>query len=108
MKNDKKNLPAERTEELLALLKVRFEKNMKRHKGLDWNKIQAKLEANPEKLWSLNEMDTTGGEPDVVGYDKKTDEYIFYDSRPYGVLYQSNNKKSVHVGSARVQALAPG
>jgi hypothetical protein len=60
-------------------LKARFEKNMKHHKGLEWAKIQAKLEANPEKLWSLNEMETTGGEPDVVGYDKKTGEYIFYD-----------------------------
>ena len=85
-KRDKKQLspqqpalPAGRREELLKTLKARFEKNMKRHKGLEWNKVQAKLEANPEKLWSLNEMETSGGEPDVVGYDKKTDEYIFYD-----------------------------
>ena len=75
----KRNLsPAER-EELLGVLKARFEKNMGRHKGLDWSKVQAKLEANPEKLWSLNEMERTGGEPDVVGHDKKTGEYVFYD-----------------------------
>ena len=66
-------------EELLKTLKARFEKNMNRHKGLDWAKVQAKLEANPQKLRSLNEMETTGGEPDVVGHDKKTGEYIFYD-----------------------------
>jgi Protein of unknown function (DUF4256) len=66
-------------EELLRLLKVRFEKNMNRHKDLDWAKVQAKLEANAEKLWSLNEMERTGGEPDVVGHDKTTGEYIFYD-----------------------------
>jgi Protein of unknown function (DUF4256) len=66
-------------EDLLKTLKVRFEKNMNRHKGLDWTKVQAKLEANPEKLSSLNEMEKTGGEPDVVGLDKKTNEYIFYD-----------------------------
>ena len=66
-------------EELLKTLKVRFEKNMNRHKGLKWPKIQAKLEAHPEKLSSLNAMESTGGEPDVVGYDKKTGEYIFYD-----------------------------
>ena len=77
--NSKKTLSAEQREELLLALKVRFEKNMKRHKGLEWAKVQAKLEANPEKLWSLNEMETTGGEPDVVGHDKKTGEYIFYD-----------------------------
>ena len=70
--------PAQR-EELLRTLKARFEKNMKRHKGLEWAKVQAKLEANTEKLWSLNEMERTGGEPDVVGFDKKTGEYIFYD-----------------------------
>ncbi len=66
-------------EELLAALKARFEKNMPRHLGLEWEKIQDKLEANAEKLWSLHEMERTGGEPDVVGYDKKTDEVIFYD-----------------------------
>jgi hypothetical protein len=65
--------------ELLRVLKARFENNMNRHKGPEWAKVQVKLEANPEKLWSLNEMERTGGEPDVVGYDKKTGEYIFYD-----------------------------
>jgi hypothetical protein len=74
-----KDLKAKQREELLRALKARFEKNMNRHKGLEWVKVQAKLEANPEKLWSLNEMERTGGEPDVVGYDKKTGEYIFYD-----------------------------
>jgi len=72
-------LPAARREELLKTLKSRFDKNMKRHKDLEWAKVQAKLEANPEKLWSLNEMEETGGEPDVIGHDKKTGEYIFYD-----------------------------
>src|SRR5215217_6710708 len=76
---NKKELPAREREELLTTLKARFEKNMNRHKGLEWAKIQAKLEANREKLWSLNEMGRTGGEPDVVGHDKKTGEYIFYD-----------------------------
>jgi hypothetical protein len=66
-------------EELLRTLKTRFEKNINRHKGIAWAEVQAKLEANVKKLWSLNEMETTGGEPDVVGYDKKTDEYIFFD-----------------------------
>ena len=75
----KRNLPTGQREELLAVLKTRFEKNMNRHKGLDWSKVQAKLEANTEKLWSLNEMETTGGEPDVVGHDKKSGEYIFFD-----------------------------
>ncbi len=69
----------EQREELLGALKARFEKNMNRHKGLEWAKVQARLEANTEKLWSLNEMERTGGEPDVVGHDKKTGEYIFYD-----------------------------
>jgi len=78
-KNNKKQLSSELQEELLSVLKARFEKNMNRHKGLDWSKVQAKLEANPEKLWSLSEMESTGGEPDVVGHDKKTGEYIFYD-----------------------------
>jgi Protein of unknown function (DUF4256) len=79
MKNNKKELSSKQREELLKALKVRFEKNLNRHKGLEWAKVQARLEANPEKLWSLNEMDRTGGEPDVVGQDKKTGEYIFYD-----------------------------
>jgi hypothetical protein len=66
-------------DELIKALKVRFEKNMNRHKGLEWAKVQAKLEANTKKLWSLHEMERTGGEPDIVGHDKKTGEYIFYD-----------------------------
>ncbi len=74
-----KNLPQERREELFGILKTRFEKNMNRHQGIEWNKIRVKLEANPEKLWSLNEMEETEGEPDVVGYDDHTDEYIFFD-----------------------------
>ncbi len=74
-----KDMNAKQREELLGTLKARFEKNMNRHKGLEWAKVQAKLEANTEKLWSLNEMERTGGEPDVVGHDKKTGEYIFYD-----------------------------
>jgi len=72
-------MKAKQREELLKALKTRFEKNMNRHKGLEWANVQAKLEANTEKLWSLNEMERTGGEPDVVGYDKETGEYIFYD-----------------------------
>jgi hypothetical protein len=79
MRKLKKELSPEQREELLRALKARFEKNMNRHKGLEWPKVQAKLEANTEKLWSLNEMEKTGGEPDVVGHDKKTGEYIFYD-----------------------------
>ena len=74
-----KNLSPEKRAELLMVLKTRFEKNMNRHTGLVWAEVQAKLEANPEKLWSLNEMERTGGEPDVVGQDKKTGETIFYD-----------------------------
>ncbi|MBU3142804.1 DUF4256 domain-containing protein [Clostridium sp. CF012] len=79
MKNEKRELSPEQREELLRSLKARFEKNMTRHKGFDWARVQAKLEANTEKLWSLNEMERTVGEPDVVGYDKETGEYIFYD-----------------------------
>src|SRR5438309_2249193 len=79
IKSKKKDLSREQREELLRALKVRFEKNMNRHKGLEWAKATAKLEANNEKFWSLNEMERTGGEPDVVGFDKKTGEYIFYD-----------------------------
>src|ERR1700751_5708510 len=76
---NKKELSPKQREELLRVLKARFEKNMNRHKGLEWAKVQAKLEANTDKLWSLNEMERTGGEPDVVGQDKKTGEYIFFD-----------------------------
>jgi hypothetical protein len=79
MKNDKKTLSSEQSEELLKVLKARFEKNMNRHRGLEWTKIQAKLQAHSGKLWSLNEMERTGGEPDVVAHDKKSGEYIFYD-----------------------------
>jgi hypothetical protein len=77
--SNKKELSPEQSEELLKVLKIRFEKNMNRHKGLEWDKVRVKLEANSEKLCSLNEMERTGGEPDVVGHDKKTGEYIFYD-----------------------------
>ena len=79
IKKDKKALSKEQREELLKKIKTRFEKNMSRHKGIEWAKVQTRLEANPEKLWSLNEMESTGGEPDIVGQDKKTGEYIFYD-----------------------------
>ncbi|WP_432359845.1 DUF4256 domain-containing protein [Sporosarcina sp. UB5] len=72
----------EQREELIGVLKARFEKNMHRHEGIEWVNVQAKLEAATEKLWSLNEMENTGGEPDVVGYDNKKDEYIFYDCSP--------------------------
>ncbi len=75
----KRNLSPKQRQELLGVLKIRFEKNMNRHKSLDWSKVQARLEANAEKLWSLNEMEQTGGEPDVIGHDKKTGEYVFYD-----------------------------
>src|SRR6187200_2132873 len=75
----KKKLSSEQRDELLKTLKTRFEKNMNRHKGIEWAKVQAKLEANPEKLWILDDMEVTGGEPDVVGHDKKTDDYILYD-----------------------------
>jgi hypothetical protein len=78
MKNIKKLSPGQR-EDLLKTLKVRFEKNMNRHKALEWAKVQAKLEANTEKLWALNEMERTGGEPDVVGHDTRAGEYIFND-----------------------------
>src|SRR5437867_692127 len=79
IKSNKKELSPEQREELLRALKARFEKNMDRHKGLEWAKAQAKLEANTEKWWSLHEMERNVGEPDVVGHDKKTGEYIFYD-----------------------------
>jgi hypothetical protein len=81
MNNTKELLPEQR-EELLNILKVRFENNKNRHKDLDWAKVQAKLEANPQKLWSLDDMERTGGEPDVVGYNAQTNEYIFYDCAP--------------------------
>ena len=77
--NTKKALSSKQWEELLRTLKARFEKNMNRHKGFDWAAVQAKLEAKTENLWSLSEMERTGGEPDVVGHDTKTGDYIFYD-----------------------------
>ena len=113
-------LSPEQGEELLKTLQVRFEKNMNRHKGLEWPKIQAKLEAQPEKLSSLNAMESTGGEPDVVGYDKKTGEYIFYDcsaESPKGrrsICYdregqEEREKKGVHpAGNAVDLAAAMG
>lgn len=79
LKSDKKQLSAAQREQLLRALKARFEKNTIRHQGLEWAKVQAKLEANAEKLWSLSEMERTGGEPDVVGQDKNTGEFIFCD-----------------------------
>ncbi len=86
----KKELSPKQREELLKALKARFEKNMSHHKGLEWAKVQAKLEANTEKLWSLNEMERTGGEPDVVGHDKKTGEYIFFDCSAESPLGRRN------------------
>ena len=80
--SNKKKLPAAQSSALLNTLKTRFDKNMTRHKGMEWAKVEAKLNADPEKLWSLNEMEASGGEPDVVGFDKKTGEYIFYDCAP--------------------------
>jgi hypothetical protein len=77
--NTKNELSPKQSEELLQILKTRFEKNMNRHKSLEWAKVMVKLGKKNQKLWSLNEMEMTGGEPDVVGYDKKTGEYIFYD-----------------------------
>ena len=78
----KKKLTPTEVDELLSVLQKRFEKNKTRHKGIEWAKVQSKLEANPDKLWSLSQMETTGGEPDVVGHDKKTGEYIFFDCSP--------------------------
>jgi hypothetical protein len=78
-KNNKKELPSKKREELLGILKARFEKHMNRHKGIVWAPIQDKLKAHPKKLWSLSEMERTGGEPDVVGFDKTTGEYLFVD-----------------------------
>jgi hypothetical protein len=82
IKSNKKELSPEQREELLSTLKARFQKNMNRHKGLEWPKVEQRLVAYPEKLWSLHEMERTGGEPDVVGHDKKSGEYIFYDCSP--------------------------
>jgi hypothetical protein len=107
-------------EELLDELKARFEKNLNRHKGLEWAKVQARLDANPDKLWSLHEMERTGGEPDVVAHDKKTGEYVFYDCSPEtpegrrNVCYdreaqESRVKKGVHpAGNVLDMAAAMG
>ena len=116
---DKKDLPPKQREELFGILKARFEKNVNRHKGLEWAKVQAKLEANPEKLWSLGEMERTGGEPDVVGHDKNTGEYIFYDCSAEspkgrrntcydGVGQKAREKQGLHPGSAIDMATAMG
>jgi hypothetical protein len=104
-KRNKKALSPEQREALLRALKVRFEKNLNRHKGLEWAKVQAKLEANPAKLWSLNEMERTGGEPDVVGYDKKTGEYIFYDCSPES---PTGRRKACYDREAAEKREAPG
>lgn len=80
--SDNKELAPKQREELLSALKARFEKNRNRHKGLEWTQVQARLEDSPEKLWSLHEMERTGGEPDVVGQDQKAGEYVFYDCSP--------------------------
>jgi hypothetical protein len=81
-KSTKKELSSKQREELLTTLKARFEKNTNRHQGLEWAKVRARLETNAEKMWSLNDMERTGGEPDVVGQDKQTGEYVFYDCSP--------------------------
>jgi len=115
----KKALPAGQRNELLTDLKARFEENMNRHQGLEWAKIQARLESNSEKLWSLREMERTGGEPDVVGHDKRTGEYIFYDCAAEtpklrrNVCYdregqQKREKQGLYPGSAMDMAAAMG
>ena len=107
MPKPKNELSTKQQEELLRKLKARFDENMNRHKGLEWAKLEAKLKANSERLWSLNEMERTGGEPDVVGYDKKTGEYIFYDCSAEspkdrrnvcydGLAQEEREKKGVH------------
>ncbi len=115
-----KNLPEETKEELLKVLKARFEKNMSRHKGLEWAEVLARLEASPDKLWSLSEMERTGGEPDVIGYDTENGEYVFCDcsaESPAGrrnICYdyegqQEREKRGVHpAGNAVDMAAAMG
>jgi Protein of unknown function (DUF4256) len=113
-----KTLPKKQREEILKALQSRFEKNMNRHQGLEWAKVQANLEANSGKLWSLNEMESTGGEPDVIGQDKKTGEYIFFDcsaETPKGrrsLCYDrealDSRKKDKPKGSATEMAVAMG
>jgi hypothetical protein len=117
-KSNKKELTREQREQLLRALKVRFEKNMDRHKGLEWATVQARLDANAEKLWSLSEMEQTGGEPDVVDRDKKTGEYIFYDcssespkgrrSLCYDREAQDSRKENKPKGNAMDMASAMG
>jgi Protein of unknown function (DUF4256) len=115
----KKNVAAEQREGLLEILKTRFEKNGNRHSGIEWSEVQSKLECDAEKLWSLGEMERTGGEPDVVGRDKKTGEYIFYDCSAESpkdrrnVCYdregqQKREKEGLHPGSAIDMAAAMG
>jgi len=87
---DKKELSPAQRQELLGILKSRFDHNMNRHKGVEWTKIEAKLEEDAEKLWSLNEMERTGGEPDVIGHDSTTGEYIFYDCSPESPIGRRN------------------
>jgi hypothetical protein len=119
MKSNKKELSPGQRQELLRILKGRFEKNMNRHKSLEWAKVQAKLEANADKLWSLNEMERTGGEPDVIGHDEKTGEYIFCDCSPESpkgrrnVCYdhegqKAREKQGLHPGNVIDMALAMG
>jgi len=90
MSKPKKDLTEEQRIKLLKVLNARFDKNMNRHKNLEWIKVQAKVETNIEKIWTLNEMEKTGGEPDVIGYDKETDEYIFYDCSPESPVGRRN------------------
>jgi hypothetical protein len=113
-----KKLAAAQREELLSILKARFEKNMRRHQGLEWTKVRAKLDANAEKLWSLNEMERSGGEPDVVAHDQKTGEYVFYDcsaespkarrSLCYDGEALASRKENKPAGSAMDTAIAMG
>jgi hypothetical protein len=101
VKSNVKDWSSEQCEELLRTWRARFEKNMNRHSGLEWAEVQAKLEANAGKLWSVNEMERTGGEPDVVGHDKKTSEYIFYDCSP-------ESPKAAEVFATTVKRWTPG
>ena len=103
--SNKKELPPGQRERLLSALKSRFEKNMSRHKGLEWVKVQAKLEADTEKLWSLREMERTGGEPDVVGQDIKTGEYVFYDCSAESPI---GRRKACYDSEAAEKREAPG
>lgn len=118
MSKSKSEFPSDQREELLRVLKARFEMNQNRHKGIDWSKVQARLVANADKLWSLNEMEQTGGEPDVVGYDKNTGEFIFADCSPespkgrrsicYDRRALDSRKENKPVSSALDMAVAMG